>query len=142
MVSSGLEIARAFIGRTPRAIGEALRFRLLSVEDGFAVCGGTVGPHALNPMGFAHGGYISTLLDTACGFAVLSRLASGEAYTTIDLQVAFHRGVRADVGEVRAEGRVVSSGRRIAFAKAELLDAEGRLYASATSSLIVIRAEA
>jgi acyl-coenzyme A thioesterase PaaI-like protein len=38
---------------------------------------------------------------------------------------------------VFAEGRVVSIGRRVAFAEATVKDAAGRLYASATSTLLV-----
>jgi len=43
-----------------------------------------------------------------------------------------------DTGKVRAEGRIVSIGRRAAFAEARLTDASGQLYASATSTLLVI----
>jgi acyl-coenzyme A thioesterase PaaI-like protein len=39
---------------------------------------------------------------------------------------------------VRAEGRVISLGRRVAFAEATLTDAAGRLYATATSTLLVM----
>ena len=43
-----------------------------------------------------------------------------------------------DTGLVRAIGTIVSIGRRTAFAEAKLLDADERLYASATSTLIVV----
>ena len=43
-----------------------------------------------------------------------------------------------DSGLLRAEGRVLSIGRRAAFAEATLKDASGRLHASATSTLLVI----
>jgi acyl-coenzyme A thioesterase PaaI-like protein len=39
---------------------------------------------------------------------------------------------------MRAEGNVVTIGRRVAFAEARLSDASGRLHASATSTLLVI----
>jgi acyl-coenzyme A thioesterase PaaI-like protein len=38
---------------------------------------------------------------------------------------------------LRAEGRELSIGRRAAFAEATLKDANGRLHASATSTLLV-----
>jgi acyl-coenzyme A thioesterase PaaI-like protein len=38
---------------------------------------------------------------------------------------------------LRAEGQVLSLGRRAAFAEARLIDANGILYASATSTLLV-----
>ena len=41
-------------------------------------------------------------------------------------------------GTVRAEGRVISIGRRVAYVEAKLTDAEGLLYATATSTLLVI----
>jgi len=44
----------------------------------------------------------------------------------------------AATGRVRAEGTVISIGRRVAFAEARLTDANGRLLASATSTLLVI----
>ena len=39
---------------------------------------------------------------------------------------------------MRAEGVVLSLGRRAAFAEAKLTDVHGKLYASATSSLLVM----
>ncbi len=138
-MSNGLEAARMLVGSgRPPGIAQALDFTLWSVDDGVAVCGGTIGTHALNPMGFVHGGYISALLDTACGFAVASKLQDGQSYTSIDLQVAFHKALKSDAVEVHAEGRVISLGRKIAFARAELVDHTGRLLASASSSLLIL----
>lgn len=130
---------RAFIaaGKRP-GIGDALDFDLVEVGEGVAVFAGTPGPHAYNPMGMVHGGYFATLLDSACGCAVHSRLTASQAYTTLELKVAFHKGMHEQTGPVRAEGRVLSIGRRVAFAEARLVDADGRLYASATSTLLVM----
>jgi uncharacterized protein (TIGR00369 family) len=77
------------------------------------------------------------LLDSACGCAVHSRLSATQAYTTLELKVAYHKAVTRDSGLLRAEGRVLSIGRRAAFAEATLKDANGRLHASATSTLLV-----
>jgi len=96
------------------------------------------GAHVYNPIGTVHGGYAATLLDSACGCAVHSKLSATQAYTTLELKVAYHRAMTKDTGLVRAEGRVISIGRRAAFAEATLKDADGRLYASATSTLLVI----
>ena len=67
-----------------------------------------------------------------------SKLAPGQGYTTLELKVAYHKAMTSKTGVVRAEGKVVTFGRRAAFAEARLTDAQGRLYASATSSLLVI----
>ena len=116
----------------------ALDFELVEVEPGRAVFGGTPGEHAYNPIGTVHGGYAATLLDSACGCAVHSRLTADQIYTTLTLNVAYHRAITRDTGAVRAEGRVQSLGRRVAFAEADLKDREGRVYASATSTLIIL----
>lgn len=135
----GLAQLRALIasGRRP-GIAVSLQFTLVEVEAGRAVFAGTPGEHAYNPIGTVHGGYAATLLDSACGCAVHTKLSATQAYTTLELKVAYHKPITRETGPLRAEGRVVSFGRRAAFAEATLVDAEGRLYASATSTLLVI----
>lgn len=118
-------------------IADTLGFRLVEVERGFVVFEGSPGRQVYNPIGTVHGGYAATLLDSACGCAVHSRLEAGQGYTTLELKVAYHRAMTETTGMVRAEGRILSFGRRAAFAEAKLLDAEGRLCASATSTLLV-----
>jgi uncharacterized protein (TIGR00369 family) len=134
--ASGLEQLRALMasGRRP-AIGETLGFGLVEIGDGVAVF--AAGPHAYNPIGTVHGGYAATLLDSACGCAVHTKLAAGQGYTTLELKVAYHKAITTGTGPVRAEGRVLSFGRRAAFSEARLIDQTGRLYASATSTLLV-----
>ena len=138
--ASGLEQLRALQRLGLRAgIGETLRFQLVEVEDGRAVFEGEPDTHAYNPIGTIHGGYAAALLDSACGCAVHSKLAPGQGYTTLELKVAYHKAMTAKTGLVRAEGLVTSMGRRAAFAEARLTDAQGRLHASATSTLLIIQ---
>ena len=110
---------------------------LTEIEPGLAVFEGTPNRRFYNPIGSVHGGYAATLLDSACGIAVHSRLAASQGYTTLELKVSYHRALTDRSGRVRAEGRVVQFGRRAAFAEARLTDGEGRLCASATSTLLV-----
>jgi uncharacterized protein (TIGR00369 family) len=136
---TGLEQLQMMIkagGRPP--IGETLDFTLVEAGDGWAAFEGIPGLNAYNPIGAVHGGYAATLLDSACGCAAHSRLRAGQSYTTLELKVAFHRAMTKDTGPVRAEGRVITMGRRAAFVEAKLTGADGRLYASATSTLLVI----
>lgn len=136
---TGLEQLRALIvsGRRP-GIAVSLDFNLVEVEPGRAVFEGTPGLHAYNPIGVVHGGYAATLLDSACGCAVHANLSATQAYTTLELKVAFHKALTKDTGPVRAEARIVSMGRRVAFTEAKLTDASGRVYATATSTLLVM----
>ncbi len=135
---NGLEQLQAMMaagGRPP--IADALLFDLVEAERGRAVFQGTPGQHAYNPIGSVHGGYAATLLDSACGCAVHSMLSPTQGYTTLELKVAYHRALTRDTGVVRAVGTVLSMGKRVAFTEAKLYDAEGRLCASASSTLLV-----
>jgi uncharacterized protein (TIGR00369 family) len=69
---------------------------------------------------------------------VHASLTGTQTYTTLELKVAFHKAMTTATGSVRATGRVISLGRRVAFAEATLADAAGKLYASATSTLLII----
>jgi uncharacterized protein (TIGR00369 family) len=135
---SGIEQLRALIasGRRP-GIAESLDFDLVEADHGRAVFAGTPGPHAYNPIGSVHGGYAATLLDSACGCAAHSRLSASQGYTTLELKVSFHRAITSEVGVMRAEATLISFGRRVAFAEARLTDASGRVYATATSTLLI-----
>jgi uncharacterized protein (TIGR00369 family) len=136
---SGLDQLRAMIAtdRQP-PIGRTLDFSLVEVEEGRAVFEGNPDHRVYNPIGSVHGGYAATLLDSACGIAVHSKLAPGQGYTTLELKISYVRGMTVETGVVRAEGIVISMGRRVAFAEAKLTDATGRILATATSTLLVI----
>jgi uncharacterized protein (TIGR00369 family) len=134
----GLSQLRALMasGRKPGILA-ALDFDFVEVEAGKAVFAGTPGEHAYNPIGSVHGGYAAALLDSACGCAAHSRLTASQAYTTLELKISYHKAITKDTGLLRAEGRLLSFGQRVAFAEARLTDARGKLYASATSTLLL-----
>ena len=135
---SGIEQLRAMIAAEVQpSIGRTLDFSLVEVGDGLAVFEGNPDERTYNPMGTVHGGYAATLLDSACGIATHSKLAPGQTYTTLELKVAYHRAMSASTGPVRAVGSVITFGRRVAFAEARLTDGQGRLLASATSTLLI-----
>ena len=138
---SGLEQLRAAFdpGNPSRGpgIGKTLNFHVVELEEGRVVFGGHPDESVYNPIGTVHGGYAATLLDSAVGCAVHSALKAGQGYTTLELKVAYHRPMTKDTGPVQAEGKVIQLGRRAAFAEGRLTDARGRLYATATSTLLV-----
>jgi uncharacterized protein (TIGR00369 family) len=138
---SGLEQLRAIFNpaRPDRApgIGKTMGFSMVELEAGRVVFGGHPDQSVYNPIGTVHGGYAATLLDSAVGCAVHSLLKAGQGYTTLELKVAYHRAMTKDIGPVRAEGTVLKMGGRAAFAEGRITDAEGRLYATATSTLLV-----
>jgi len=135
----GLQQVRDLLARGAQPpIGRTLDFSLVAVERGRPVFAATPDERHYNPMGGVHGGYAATLLDSACGIAVHSMLKPDQGFTTLELKVSYLRGMNDTTGPVRAEGRVVNIGRRVAFAEADIRDAEGRLMATATSTLLVL----
>jgi uncharacterized protein (TIGR00369 family) len=136
---TGLEQLRMYLeGNRRPGIGVSLDFKLVDVQEGCVTFEGTPGEHAYNPIGSIHGGYAATLLDSACGCAVHSTLSATQTYTTLELKVSYLKAMTKDTGPVRAEGRIINVGRRVAFAEATLKDAKGKVYATATSTLLVI----
>jgi uncharacterized protein (TIGR00369 family) len=139
---SGLQMLRAMLaGELPAApIGGTMGFRLVEVDEGRALFEGTPNPGLLNPLGAVHGGWALTLIDSACGCAVHTELDAGVGYTTVETKVNFTRPIAPDGGPVRCEGLVLSRGRQIATAEAQLRSAEGKLLAHGTSTLIILPA--
>lgn len=113
---------------------------LVHIEPGVAVFEGNPDARMLNPMGSIHGGFAATILDSACGCAVHAKLGEGQSYTTLELKISYVRGLAPGAGKVRAEGRAISVGKRAAFAQATLTDADGRICATASSTLMVFGA--
>jgi uncharacterized protein (TIGR00369 family) len=136
---SGIDLLRAMLaGELPAPpISQAMGILLVEVEPGRAVFEGRPGPHLFNPLGGIHGGFALTMIDSAAGCAVHTKLHAGTGYTTVETKANFVRPVPAE-GVVRCEGRVLSHGRQIATAEAFLRTAEGKLLAHGTSTLIIL----
>jgi uncharacterized protein (TIGR00369 family) len=116
---SGLDQIRAiFAGETGyEGIVKTLDLHPVLAEEGFVVFEGSPTRAVYNPMGSVHGGYTATLLDTVMGCAVHTCVKPGQGYTTLELKIAYHRALTEASGPVRAEGVVVSIGKRAALLK-------------------------
>jgi uncharacterized protein (TIGR00369 family) len=138
---SGMEVFAALLaGELPAPpILSLLGFELDSFAEGRAAFRMVPGEHQYNPLGTVHGGVYATLLDSAMGCAVHTTLPPGVGYTSLDLDVKFLRPMTAATGEVTATGWVVNAGRRTALAQAELRGADGKLFATGSSSCILLR---
>lgn len=136
---SGLAVMQAMLqGELPYApIAPTLDFTLVSVGDGTATFQGTPMARHLNPLGTVHGGWFATLLDSALGCAVHTRMPPGRGYTTAELGVNLVRAITPKVPRVRAIGQVIHVGRQLATAEARLVGPDGTLYAHATTTCLV-----
>ena len=136
---SGLEfLSKIRDGELPAPpIARTLDFDLAEIEHGRAVFEGTPGAQHYNPLGSVHAGYAATLLDSCMACAVQSTLAQGFGYTTVEFKINLVRALTGTTGKVRAEGKVLSGGRRIATAEGALLDQTGKLLAHATTTCLI-----
>jgi len=137
--SSGLEyLQRLAYGDIPNVpIGDTLGFRVSEVERGRVVLTGAPDRNAYNLIGTVHGGWAASILDTALALSVLSTLDAEQSFTTVDIRINYLRPLTVETGTVRAEGRVLQAGRRLAYSEADLTDAAGKLICHATGSCLV-----
>ncbi|MCP1174949.1 PaaI family thioesterase [Ralstonia chuxiongensis] len=137
---SGMEIFEAiFAGELPPPpMGETLDFIPIRMEHGVAVFQGRPQRRHYNPLGTVHGGWFATLLDSAVGCAIHTMLPAGKGYTTLELKVNMVRALSSDVPLVRAEGKVIHVGRQVATAEGRIVGPDGKLYAHATTTCLIL----
>lgn len=138
---SGLETLRGIIAAksSGRGIGKTLNFRIVEAEEGFVALEGEPTEAVLNPLGMVHGGWMLTLIDSATALAAWTTLPAGVGYTSVETKGNFVRGLRANSGLVRTEGRVIAKGRTLITAEAKLTDPAGKLVAHGTATIMVVR---
>ena len=141
---SGREYLAAIVaGRFPSPpIAKLMGFHLAEVGEGFAVFECTPGEQHYNPIGVVHGGLACTLLDSCMACAVHTTLPKGTAYTTLEVKVNLVRPITGATGLLRAEGRVIHSGKRSGTSEGRLIDAAGKLYAHGTTTCMIFPATA
>lgn len=137
---TGMQMFEAiFAGELPPApIGDTLDFVPIHMEPGAAIFQGRPQRRHYNPLGSVHGGWFATLLDSAVGCAVHATLPAGKGFTTLELKVNMVRPLSDQVPLVRAEGKVIHAGRQVATAEGRIVGPDGKLYAHATTTCLIV----
>ena len=135
----GLTLFRGILeGRFPAPpIAKALGFRVTEAEFGRVAFAYTPVPDHYNPLGTVHGGIAATLLDSVMGCCVHTTLKAGTGYTTVEIKVNYVRAMTDQTGPVKAEGKVINVGARIATSEGRLTDASGKLLAHGTTTCLI-----
>ena len=137
---SGLDYMRAMLaGDLPHpAIAGLMGYRLAEVEAGRVTFEAMARLPHTNPMGAVHGGWYGTLLDSALGCAVMTRVPKGRWYTTLEYKVNLLRALPLEM-PVLVTGLTDHAGRSTATARAEMRGRDdGRLYATGTTTCIIL----
>ena len=136
---TGLEFVQGLAdGTLPlNTIAGTLGYDVTEAASGRVVIRAVPGDIHLNPAGTVHGGLAATLLDSCMGLAVHSTLDKGFGQTTLEFKISLVRPVTPETGLVRAEGSVISRGRRIGTAEGRLIDTQGRILAHGTTTCLI-----
>jgi uncharacterized protein (TIGR00369 family) len=136
---SGLEFVQGLAeGTLPlNTIAQTLGYDVAEAANGRVVVTAKPGGNHLNPAGTVHGGLAATLLDSCMGLAVQSTLEKGVGQTTLEFKISLLRPITPETGEIRAEGIVLSRGRRVGTAEGRITDGRGRLLAHGTTTCLI-----
>jgi uncharacterized protein (TIGR00369 family) len=138
---SGLEFVQGLVdGTLPlNTLAQTLGYDVTEVAGGRVVVAVEPNGTHLNPAGTVHGGLAATLLDTAMGLAVQSTLEQGVGQTTLEFKISLVRPITPETGPIKAEGVVLSRGRRIGTAEGRITDLNGRLLAHGTTTCLIFQ---
>ena len=137
---TGLQLLQAMCdGRIPApSMSETIPMQPYEVSEGTICFKVKANHHHLNPLGGVHGGFAATVLDSVTGCAVHSMLEAGAGYGTIDLNIKMCRPIPQDQ-LLLAIGKVINISKNLGISEGEIVDENGKLYAHATATCMIIR---
>jgi acyl-CoA thioesterase len=125
-------------GRRPGdALMEHLGIRVTLAEPGRVAMEVVPTAEHLNLGGIVHGGLLSTLMDSATGFALHTTLAPGETPPHLSASYRFIGMARQGV-VLRATAEVLKAGNRIGHVRVDVRDAADRLVATGETTHAVV----
>jgi len=138
---SGLEFVQGLAsGTLPlNTIARTLGYDITEAVSGRVVVTAQPNDNHLNPAGTVHGGLPATLLDSCMGLAIQSMLEKGVGSTTLEFKISLLRPITAETGIIRAEGTVLTRGRRVGTAEGRITDDKGRLLAHGTTTCLIFQ---
>ncbi len=136
---TGLEFVQGLVDRTLplNTIAATLGYEIVEAEHGRVVVTAEPRDIHLNPAGTVHGGLAATMLDSCMGLAIQSTLAKGINSTTLEFKISFIRPITPEIGPIKAEGTVISRGRRVGTAEGRITDSIGRLLVHGTTTCLI-----
>ncbi len=106
-----------------------LGLTLVSLERGHVVFTMRVRPRHKQLHGVVHGGVLATVADTVAAIAAYTTVPKGTNIATVELKINFLEPVPG--GRIKAEGRVLRTGRNFVVTECEIYKEDGTLAAKA-----------
>ncbi|MBL8360581.1 MAG: PaaI family thioesterase [Rubrivivax sp.] len=119
-----------------------LDLRLLDVSEGEVRLALPVAPRHVHGGGVLCGQTMMAAADSAMVLAIVAQLGEFRPMTTVQLQTSFLRPIPAPSPGTAADAtvvaRVLRAGKQLVFGEIEVLDAQGRLAAHATTTYALL----
>ncbi|EMR5819584.1 PaaI family thioesterase [Acinetobacter baumannii] len=140
MEMTGLEFLQAMIEGyiPPASISKTIPMQPTEISEGSVTFKAQADHNHLNPLGGVHGGFAATVLDSVTGCAVHTMLPAGVGHGTIDLNVKMCRPLPQNQVLI-ATGKVINLSKNLGISEGKITDEEGKLYAYATATCMIIR---
>src|ERR1700675_5186587 len=106
-----------------------LGLSLESLEKGHVVFTMRVKPRHKQVHGVVHGGVLATVADTVAAIAAYTTVQKGTEIATVEMKINFLEAVPG--GRIRAEGRVLRTGRNFVVTECEIYKEDGKMAAKA-----------
>ncbi len=107
----------------------------IDVEDGWVRIGYDLGLPHFNRFGALHGGAIACVMDDVLAVAAGFIAQWGEIAPTLEMKVSYLS--QGAAGRHIAEAKVLKRGRTINFLEATLVNATGKIVATATATIMI-----
>tara|TARA_B100000586_G_scaffold269814_1_gene249986 strand:- start:1144 stop:1629 length:486 start_codon:yes stop_codon:yes gene_type:complete len=120
-------------------IGELMNFKGVEIdEEGSVTWIASPQEYHYNPLGNVHGGFAATMLDSCNSITANCALDKGYLTMTAEIKVNYMRGISLDTGDLFAKGTIEKLGRKVIFVSGKLTDSDSKVYATASSTEIVV----
>lgn len=110
-------------GFAAQRVMEKIGAYLISVEPGQVEIGLNFREDLTQQHGYLHAGIITTIVDSACGFAAYSLMPSGSGVLTVEYKVNLMAPARGE--KFIAMGRVIKPGRTLTVCSGDVFAIEG-----------------
>ena len=122
-----------------QAIMKTIQASILSIKPGAVELEFPYQSNLTQQHGFIHAGIISTVLDSACGYAAFSLMPEGAAVLAIEFKINFLAPAKGEL--FRAVGTVKKPGRNITVTEGELftpVDGGQKLVATMVGTMMSV----
>ncbi len=123
-----------------QAFMKTLGAKIVSIEEGKVVLACSKDDSLTQQNGFFHAGVLTSVVDSACGYAALSVMPEDADVLSVEFKVNLLRPATTD--KIIATGMVLKSGRTLVVCEGIVTDeAETTVFAKMIGTMIVVRSK-